>query len=48
MEDTLWWKTTFDGRWPSMEDDLQRQMNFNERWPMEGENGASEIEFDTY
>ena len=28
MENNLLWKTNFDGRWPSMEDDLRRKMTF--------------------
>ena len=29
----LIWKMTFDGTWPSMEDDLQFKMTFDGRWP---------------
>ena len=28
MEDDLWWKTTFDGRQPSVEENPLRKMNF--------------------
>ena len=34
MEDNLWWKTTFDGRWPLMEDNPLWKMIFNGRWPL--------------
>ena len=34
MEDTLRWKTTFDGRRPSMEDDLRRKTTFDGRRPL--------------
>ena len=33
MENTLWWKTTFGGRLPSMEDDLRWKTTFGGRQP---------------
>ena len=40
MEDDLWWKTTFYGRWPLMKDDLWWKTTFNRdtlwlAWPFE-------------
>ena len=34
MEENLWWKTTFDGRQPLIEDDFQWKTTFDERWPL--------------
>ena len=31
MEDTLWWKRTFDGRQHSMDDDLRQKTAFDGR-----------------
>ena len=31
MEDNLWWKTIFDGRWPLMEDSLWWKTTFDRR-----------------
>ena len=33
MEDYLWWETTFDGRWPLMEDNIRWKTALNERQP---------------
>ena len=33
MEDSLWWKTTFDGRWPLMEDTYEGRQSSIENTP---------------
>ena len=33
MEDYLWWKTTFGGRWSLVENELWGRMTFGGRWP---------------
>ena len=34
MKYDLWWKTTFDGRWPLTEVDLWLMTTFDGRWPL--------------
>ena len=34
MEDNLWWKATFDGRQPLLEDNLSRKTAFYGRWTL--------------
>ena len=38
MEDTIWWKTIFLGRWPLMEDDLWWKKTFDGREPLMEDN----------
>ena len=37
MKDDLWWKTTFDKRWPLMEEDLWTKRTFDLRRPLKEE-----------
>ena len=45
-EDDLWWKTTFDGRRPSMEGNLRWKKTFDGRWPSIKENLRWKTTFD--
>ena len=46
MEDTLWWKTNFDGRQFLMESDLWWKTTFDGRWPLLEDNLWWKISFD--
>ena len=46
MEDTLWWKTTVDGRWPLVEDDFWWKTTFYERRPLMENNLLWKTTFD--
>ena len=42
----LWWKKTFDGRWPLTKDDLWRRTTFDKRRPMAEDNLWRKTTFD--
>ena len=46
LEDNLWRKTTFDGRWPFTEDNLWQKTTFDRRWPLTEDDLWRKMTFD--